>query len=344
MNIELDRGIIVGSNKKPEVIAEAGVLTFGEKEVGLKFVDEAIKAGIRLLKFQSITPENVVSEIDVHWRERLSQRALSKSDFLEIMKYGKEKGITCFATTHNEYDLVELAEAGMPVLKIGSGDSNNYRMIDMALGTGKPVLLSLGLLQEEEVMRVLEKYQNYADQLIIFHCTTIYPTPPRLANLRLIEKMKSKFPEFNFGYSDHVAGTNAILVAAGMEEVTIMEKHICLPEHKVKPKFESLDISVGIVPDQFKKMLADVDEIYQITRNYQIDDEVLQYKTWAHKAICAHKDLSVGSVLEPDDLMSIRPYRPEDGHISIEEFDTLVDKKVKRNIKNGEHILKEDLE
>lgn len=335
--------IVVGPGWPVAVVAEAGVLTFGEKETGFRFVDEAKKAGIKLLKFQSMNPENVVSAIDQFWLNRLKQRALSKEDFLAIMEYGKSQGVTCFATTHNEYDLVDLAKRGMPLLKLGSGDSNNFRMIDLALTSGKPVIVSWGLLTKEEIVKLLARYKNYSDQIIFLHCTTIYPTPPRLANLGILPELKEQFPDYNFGYSDHVAGPNVSLAASVMPEVTLIEKHFCLPEHRTRPKFESLDILAALTPDEFGQMLGTMEQIYQATREFKEDPQIWENKKWAHKAICARVDLLAGQILAQDDLMSIRPYYPEQDHISIADFDLVVGKKIKRDLKKGEHLLKSDL-
>lgn len=335
--------IIIGPNRPVHVIAEAGVLTFGEKKTGFRFVDEAAKAGIKLLKFQCFVPENVVSKADKFWLERLKQRALSKKDFLEIMKYGRKKGVVCFASTHNEYDLVDLAKKGMPILKLGSGDSNNFRMIDMALATGKPVILSLGLLTLPEIFSVLKRYKKYSGRLIIMHCTTIYPTPPSLANLNIIKEMSRKFPQFNFGYSDHVRGYNVALAASSFPEVTVIEKHICLPEHRVNPKFESLDIVAGLIPKEFRVMLSAIDEIYKATSKVKISNAILENKKWAHKAICARKNIAKGKILKPEDLMSIRPYRKKDGHIAISEFYNIIGKKAAKNIRKGEYVSEADI-
>ncbi|MCK4554845.1 N-acetylneuraminate synthase family protein [Candidatus Parcubacteria bacterium] len=330
--------IIIGHGRIVPVIAEAGVLTFGDKQVGFKFVDEAKKIGIKLLKFQCVTPENIVSPIDKHWLNRMRQRALSKKDFIEVMEYGKKKGVICFASTHNEYDLVELSQAGMPILKIGSGDSNNFRMIDMALATKKPVILSLGLLSKKDIYKIVKKYYKFSNQLIILHCTTMYPTPAHLANLDFIKQLTGKFPKFNFGYSGHVAGYNVALAASSLPEVAILEKHLCLPIHKVKPKYESWDIPVALTPDKFEEMLVGIKEIFQAGRQFKEDKKVLLNRKWAHKAICAHYDISKGKRIEPDDLMSIRPYIKSNGHISIDNFYKIVNKKAKRRIEKGEYI------
>lgn len=334
--------ITVGPGEPVVIVPEVGVLTFGEKKAGFKFVDEAVRIGAKLLKFQCFNPENVVSLQDKFWLKRLRQRALSQTDFLKIMEYGRQKDIICFASAHNEYDLVTLAKAGMPILKIGSGDSNNFRMIDMALRTGKPVILSLGLLRKKEVFDVLKRYRRDADQLIILHCTTVYPAEPRLANLDLIRQMARAYPQFNFGYSDHVAGYNVALAAAAMPEVRIIEKHFCLPNHKVKPKFESMDIPPALTPDDFKCLLAGVKEIFQAMGAPKEEKAVFVNKKWAHKAICAHRDILAGKVVESDDLMSIRPYDSKKRHVPISDFYKLVGKKVRKAKKKGEYLFLDD--
>lgn len=341
--MKLIDGVIIGSHRIKPLIAEAGVLTFGRKENGFKFVDEAYEKKIKFLKFQAFTPENVVSKEDPYWLNRLKQRALKIKDFLDIMKYAESKKIVCFATTHNEYDMIKLSEAGMKILKIGSGDSNNYRMIDMALETGKLVILSVGLLDEDEVNKLLTRYKKNNNQLIIMHTTTIYPTPPELANLGRIKIMHENY-DFCFGYSDHVAGDVAVLAAASMPEVSIIEKHLCLPEHRIKPEYESMDIPVALIPEEFAKTQKITKDIFKMMEGIKIQKEVLKNKSWAQKSICAKRNLRIGHILMPEDLVSLRPYCKEKGHISVVNFYDLIGKKIKNNIEKDEHIKYSNLE
>jgi len=335
--------VTIGPGRQALMIAEAGVLTFGHKEMGFKFVDEAARIGIKLLKFQCFVAEHVVSHLDQYWLNRLRQRALGKSDFLEIMNYGKGKGVICFASTHNEYDLVELADAGMPILKIGSGDSNNYRMIDMALATKKPVILSLGLLEKEKAIGLLTKYKKSADQLIVMHSVTLYPTPIDSANLVVIEDFKKLFPEYNFGYSDHVCGYNAALAAVAMLEVSIVEKHLCLPEQRIKPEYESQDIVTALIPDEFGQLLQISSDMHSATKDFRENKEIFGNRHWASKAIYARNKIRKGEIIKPENLTSIRPYRPEEGHISIERFDEVMGRKAKRDIEPQTYLKLQDI-
>lgn len=334
--------IIIGPGRAPELIAEAGVLTWGDKGRGFLFVDDALKAGVKLLKFQCMSADNVVGR-DYPWHERLKQRELKKETFLEIMEYGKIRGITVFASTHNEYDMIELSNAGMQVLKLGAGDSNNIRMIDMCLKTGKPVILSIGLLRRGEIFELLERYKNQAHQLIILWCRTMYPTPPEAASLGFLKILKEKFPQFNFGYSDHSAGDTVPLIAGTMSEVCLIEKHICFPEDRISPKYLSWDINGALTAQEMRALTHKIkDARSAILDNEKHDEIMIANRNWAHKSIIAKRDISANKAIEADDLMTLRPYEKEKGFISCKDFYSIVGKSAKKDFKAGEYLLRED--
>ncbi|PIQ91707.1 MAG: hypothetical protein COV70_02240 [Parcubacteria group bacterium CG11_big_fil_rev_8_21_14_0_20_39_22] len=331
--------VVVGPFIKPLVIAEVGVLAFGDVDRGMAFVDVAVEIGLSVIKFQSFTAENVVGSEDKYWLERLKQRELTMEKFLQIKKYAQSKGLICFATTHNEYDILELVKRGMSIIKIGSGDSNNTRMIDMALTTGNPVIVSLGLLKREDRFRILEKYRNFSNQIIFLHCVTLYPVEPKQAALHVIDEMREFFPEYNIGYSDHTIGT-AVPLASISKGVSVIEKHICLDQDKVSPPFESMDITVAITPKEMKKFLNDIDDVYDAL-TVKEDESVFKKNTsWAQKSIIARRDIEEGAIIKPDDLESRRPYHPEKGHISIADFDGVSGKIASELISKGTFITK----
>jgi N-acetylneuraminate synthase len=338
-----ERDIIIGPGREPQVIAEAGVLTWGDKGRGFLFVDEAVKAGIKFLKFQAFSADNVVGK-EYDWYERLKQRELKKETFLEIMEYGRIRGVTVFASTHNEYDIIELSNAGMPILKLGAGDSNNERMIDMCLTTGKPIVLSIGLLRRDEIFRLLDKYKNYGDRLIVLWCRTVYPTPPEAAGLGFIKELVERYPELNFGYSDHTAGDAVTLAATTISGVALIEKHFCLQSDRISPKYLTWDTNGALTADEMREFLKKVRDVHAAMKGgEEYDDWMIKNRSWAQKAVVARRDIPAGKLVEADDLMSLRPHDEAKGHISISEFYSLLAKPARRDVKKGEYLRRGDI-
>ncbi len=327
----------LGQGLRPIVIAEAGVLTWGEVGRGKRFVDEAKKAGIKLLKFQAFNADHVVSKRDEFWHARLKQRELGKEAFFEIQKYAKSKGIIAFATTHNEHDMIDFSNSGMEILKIGSGDSNNYRMIDMALDTGKPVIVSLGLMDEKESHDFLKKYRSKARQLIVMHCVTLYPAPPESIGLKIIDGWKKKFPEYVFGYSDHTIGGAVSLASVARGNVSLIEKHICLEEDRIRPKFESLDIIVAMTPNEMSTFVKDIHSIYSAIGNRN-SQEIKKNLSWARKGVVARNVIKRGTTITDEMLSSRRPFDPNTDEVPIDSISKIIGKKVLRDIDEGAFI------
>lgn len=341
-SVKLAKDIFIGKSVIPPVIAEAGVLAFGEVSRGKRFVDEAVKAGVKLLKFQAFIADHVVGEADVFWKNRLRERELSKEKFFEIRQYAEERGIVCFATTHNEDDLRDFAKEGMAIIKIGSGDSNNTHMIDIALKTGKPVIVSLGLLFEKEAEAIFRRYKKYGNQLIFLHCVTLYPAPPHMVRLSLLETWRKRFPHFWFGYSDHTIGT-AVPLAAVAKGAALIEKHICLPEDRVSPKFESFDIPVALTPVEMKQFIEDVAVVAKASANGKEDRRLKQNEVWARKSVVIRHPLKKGSIVRREDVVSKRPCDPKKGHISIARLDKVVGKMLRVDIPAGTFLTEKHL-
>lgn len=225
-------GQLVGDNHPIYIIAEIGG-NFQDFETAIKLIDLAKEAGANAVKFQHYRADTITSKLAIFEMENtgvVSQYELFKKYELgqeltaEVFNYCKNKNITAFSTPSHQTDIDFLEAFDPPVYKIGSDDAVNIPLIKYVARIGKPILLSTGMCTMSEVQRSVDAIlEEGNDQIILFHCTTNYPTHLESVNLRAMQSMRSQF-RFPVGYSDHTIGIDTCYAAAVLG-ANILEFH-----------------------------------------------------------------------------------------------------------------------
>lgn len=226
-------GIQVGETCVPLVIPEIGINHNGSLRVAKEMVDAAASAGARLIKHQthivademsgtarSIKPGNA----DVSIYEVMKKAALSFEEERELKAYTEAKGLVFLSTPFSRAAADRLEQLDVQAYKIGSGELNNYPLVEYIAGFGKPMIVSTGMNtipQIEKTVNILEqKNVPYA----LLHTTNLYPTPPRLVRLGGMLALKKEFPNVPVGLSDHTTNNNACIAAMALG-AAIVERH-----------------------------------------------------------------------------------------------------------------------
>ena len=254
------------------IIAEAGVNHNGSLELAYRLVDAAKKAGVDCIKFQTFKSENLVAKSaqkaayqknttgDGTQVDMLKKLELSFDEFVALKKYCDQAGL-CFLSTPFDFESIRFLDSiEMPFWKIPSGEVTNYPYLVALAKTGKPVVMSTGMCEEEEVREAIQALRaNGAGNIRLLHCNTEYPTPFEDVNLKAMQTMKDAFG-LDVGYSDHTAGIEVPVAAVAMG-ATVIEKHFTLdrnmegPDHKASLEPDELADAVHISPviGQIKK-------------------------------------------------------------------------------------------
>ena len=223
---------IVGDGHPCFIIAEIGINHNGSVELAKKMIDIAITTGCDAVKFQKRTVDIVFSKEELA-RERRSvfgntngdlKRGLEfgEKEYKEIDRYCKEKGILWFASCWDEQAVDFIDKFNPPCYKIASASLTDDNLLKYTKSKGKPILLSTGMSTMEEIKHAISILGE--ENLIIFHCTSTYPSNSDETNLRVIESFKNEFA-CPIGYSGHERGVtpSVIAVAVGANAV---ERHI----------------------------------------------------------------------------------------------------------------------
>ncbi len=95
--------------------------------------------------------------------EIMKESALSESDELELMKYTESLNMEYLSTPFSRAAADRLQKFGVNAFKIGSGEMNNYPLLEHVAKFGKPMIVSTGmnsLTSIKKAVAILEKYKS----------------------------------------------------------------------------------------------------------------------------------------------------------------------------------------
>ena len=297
------------------IIAEAGVNYNCSLELAYKMVDKAKEAGADIVKFQTARAENVISkyaEKAAYQKETTgeneSQLEMAKKlmlpfeDFIPLKEYCDKKEIG-FLSTPFEVEAIHFLDDLQDTWKVPSGEITNYPYLVEIARTGKPVIMSTGMSDLDEIevaVKILK--ENGSGDISLMHCNTQYPTPYRDVNLNAIITMREKF-NCEVGYSDHTLGIE-IPVAAVAMGATIIEKHFTLDRNMDGP-----DHKASLEPDELTKMVCSIRNIELalgdgVKRASQSEKDNLFI---VRKSIVAKRNIRKGEVLSEENITAKRP-------------------------------------
>jgi len=271
---------LIGDGQPCFIVAEAGANHEGKFENALELIDAAASLKSDSIKFQHYTAGKLVAkEAKRYWKVHGDEDGFQfnphaykddqKSTFKkidgiprekdqELLAYGTTKGIHVFSTPFDFESADHLESIGVDLYKIASGDITYHDFLRHIARKGKPVVLSTGASNLEEIkmaVDVIKKEGN--EQIILLHCTLAYPSPLAHANLLMMMHLKKEFPDLLVGLSDHTPGIEAD-VAAAVLGASMIEKHFThTPGHAAGEEKvgESPDHDIGIGPKAFKELV-----------------------------------------------------------------------------------------
>lgn len=226
----------VGEGNPVFVIAEIGINHNGSLSVAKRLIEGAKRAGCHAVKFQKRTPELCVPK--EQWNEmretpwgRMSyidykQRIeLSYADFVEIDRLCRSLGFFWFASCWDEPSVDFIEAFDVPCYKAASASLTDHALLRRMQATGKPLIVSTGMSTWSEISSAVDAIGR--DELLIAHSTSTYPCPPEQLNLRMIQTLKTYFPQCPVGYSGHEAGLASTWAAVALG-ATFVERHVTL--------------------------------------------------------------------------------------------------------------------
>ena len=227
---------LIGDGQPAYIIAEIGINHNGELDIARKMIEAAVHAGADAVKFQKRTPEvctpleqqkqmretpwGYITYLDYRYKVEFGLE-----EYQEIDKLCKKLGIDWMVSVWDEPSVDFMEQFETPAYKVPSASLTDRALLKYTRKTGKPLIISTGMSTMDEITRGVDAVG--LDNLISMHCTSAYPCEPEELNLRMIETLRSQFPNNPIGYSGHEVGLvpSAVAVALG---ACVVERHFTL--------------------------------------------------------------------------------------------------------------------
>ncbi len=340
----------IGPESPIFLIAEAGVNHNGKLNLAKKMIDIALEAKVDAIKFQTFSTEKLLLkttpkikyqkenvEDQENFYDMLKKYELTIEDFKILYNYCKEIGLIFLSTPFDEISVKWLDNLNISAFKIGSGDMNNFPLLKLISSKKKPILLSTGMATLEEVIESVNFLKsNNVEDIVIFQCTTNYPSNYEEINLNVIDTYKKEFPNNIIGFSDHSLGFEASIGAAA-KGVKVIEKHFTINKEMDGP-----DHKASLNPRELKEWVKHIRNLEKALGDYKKfpsknEQEIAKI---ARKSIVTLSDLKEGDLIKKEDIDIKRP-----GYgISPKYFSSLIGKTIKRNVPKNSILFWEDVE
>lgn len=334
-------------NGRFTLIAEIGVNYYDiAKKLQISLMDAAKfmvlaakNAGIHAVKFQTYKADTLASKYspsywDLTEEPTTSQYELFKKfdafgepEYQELAGFCRKIGIE-FCSTAFDFASADYLEPLMDVYKISSSDLTNLPFIAYMAKKGKPILLSIGASDKEEIEAAVRCIRTYNDrELVLLHCVLEYPTPYEHANLAKIATLKKAFPNDFIGYSDHTKPDAEcdVIKTAYLLGANIVEKHFTVDKTLTgNDHYHAMD------PHDAERILTAIDRIDQLKGSGDLCALSSESKARenARRSIVAAVDISVGTKIT-EEMLTFK--RPGQG-ISPSQIADVVGKQAKEDI------------
>ena len=331
----------VGIGAPPLIVAEAGINHNGKLELAKELVTAAAKAGADVVKFQTHFPEfemlrdqTGADYIGGSFFELLERSKLSHEEHAVLKELAKKEGILFLSTpfSREAADFLETLE--VPAFKVGSGELTNIPLLLHIARKGKPMILSTGMSELEEIDETLRAIRPVNDQLILMQCTSTYPTPYENVNLGVIELLREKF-DLPTGLSDHSEGIYTALAAVALG-ACVLEKHFTIDKDLPGP-----DQKASIEPKELAELVKGARAVYKASgRSKKVVKGEIPVQEMARESVVTLEPIVTGSRITPT---SVWVKRPGTG-IPAKLLDQVIGKRVCRTIEANSLIQWSDLE
>jgi len=328
------------------IIAEIGQAHDGSLGNAHAFIEALADTGVDAVKFQTHIAEAESSSFEP-FRVKFSKQDETRYSYWKRMEFTEEqwKGIKdhCedkklrFISSPFSNAAVDLLEyLQVTGYKIGSGEIGNFLMLEKIAKTGKPIILSSGMSSFEELDKTFKFLRPFGNSLSILQCTTAYPTKPEQWGLNVMSELKERY-HVPVGFSDHSGDIFACLAAASLG-AEIFEFHVVFDKRQFGP-----DSPASISIDQTKILCEGIKNIQTALANPVIKSENQKYselKIMFGKSLAVNKPLVEGHTIIVEDLEA---KKPGNKGIPASEYQTVLGKKLNKNIDKWDFLNLEDL-
>jgi N-acetylneuraminate synthase len=323
------------------IIAEIAQAHDGSLGIVHSYIESVAKTGCNAIKFQTHIAE-AESSIHEPFRVKFSKQDASRMEYWRRMEFSlaqwkeikahcDELGLEFMSSPFSNAAVDLLEEVGVKRYKIGSGEVNNFVLLEKIAQTGKPVILSSGMSSFEELDATIDflKHRNVA--FSILQCTTAYPTQPKQFGLNVINELKERY-KVPVGFSDHSASVEACIAATALG-VDILEFHVVFNKDMFGP-----DAKASLTMKETSQLVKAVKNINTALNNPVDKNDNSRFTTLKYifeKSLAVNKDLPKGHVITFADLET---KKPKGYGILASDYEKVLGKTLKTDLKQWEFL------
>ncbi len=335
----------VGADFPPLVIVEIGINHEGSLKTAFEMVDAAHSAGAEVIKHQTHVVEDEMSQAakkvipgnaDVSIYDIMARCALNEEDEIKLKQYVESKGMMFISTPFSRAAADRLERMGVVAYKIGSGECNNYPLLEHIAQFGKPIILSTGMNDITSIKKAVAIFERHNVQYGLLHTTNLYPTPPHLVRLGAMQEMQANFPDTPIGLSDHTTSNLACFASVALG-ACILERHFTDRMDRPGP-----DIVNSMDPTALAELIQGSEQIRQMRGGVkQAAAEEQVTIDFAFATVVTTAPIKAGDVFTKDNIWV---KRPGTGEIKAEAYNDLIGKRAKNDIENDHHVAWNDID
>jgi len=339
----------VGNTAASFIIAELSANHNGSLETAKKTIRAAKRAGADAIKLQTYTPDTLTInsskeyfkiEGGTLWDGKtlygLYTEAYTPWEWhAELFATAEEEGLICFSSPFDRSAVDFLETLQTPAYKIASFEIQDIPLIRHAASKQKPIIISTGIAEIRDIeLAIATCLEEGNKQIALLKCTSAYPAPLELANLKTIVDMKDRFGVI-VGFSDHTYGSLAPSVATTLG-AKIIEKHLILDKSIGGP-----DADFSLDEQEFRQMVQAVRDTEKLLGNvnYTLSEKVKKNRKFA-RSLFVVKDARKGELVTDENVRSIRPGYGLHPKYLVE----VIGKRFSMDVERGEPLRLEHLE
>jgi N-acetylneuraminate synthase len=337
----------IGAEHPPYVVAEMSANHNGRIETAFRIIEEAKRVGADAIKIQTYTADTITLKSDLPdfqikdglWTGRtlyeLYEWAHTPWEWHRpLFEHAKKSQITIFSSPFDNTAIDLLEDLNAPAYKIASFEAIDLPLIKYAASTGKPMIISTGLADAEEIQEAIDAaHEGGCKELAILHCVSGYPAPPEDYNLRTIMDMTERYGLVT-GLSDHTLD-NTTAIASVALGASIIEKHFTLDRNGGGP-----DDSFSLEPAEMAALCHGAKTAWQAMGRVDYGRKPSELGSMKYRrSLYFVRDIKAGDVIMKDDIRSVRP----GFGLPPKETENIVGQVVSRDVKANTPIAWSDI-
>lgn len=305
----------IGPGHRPYLIAEMSGNHNGDLRRALSLIEAASRAGADAVKLQTYTADTITIDHDGPdftidcglWAGRTLHELYDEAHtpwewHAALFRRAAELGLTIFSSPF-DYTAVDFLEGlCVPAYKIASFELLDLPLVRCVAATRKPLIMSSGMASEEEIGEALEAARLAgANEIVLLHCISGYPTPASEANLNMIATLSRRFA-VPIGLSDHTLGTVVSTAAVALGACAI-EKHFTLARVDGGP-----DAAFSLEPSELEELVASCRTAWEALgqSNFQRSPSEIENRRF-RRSLYVVENIAAGEPFTQQNVRSIRP-------------------------------------